>query len=128
MNMTTRLMCCTCWTLALMLSACSGKDEILLSDYNTNCATDAECVAIQIGKYVGCACGYSCTWGAVNRADYPTYKDDVANIKCKSYESVCAGCVQTPTAYCTAGTCVVGSPPVNNDAGLADSEAGAGSD
>jgi hypothetical protein len=114
------------WSLALslgalmILSQCGGKDSISLSDYNTRCRVDSDCVVISTGSHCPCA---NCGDAAINRADYGKYQEDSAKIDDNCTEKAhCADCPGPPPAYCSAGVCALGA--ITYDAGAGGSDTG----
>lgn len=88
------------WAAALCLSGC-GSTTVNLSDYNTSCTVDADCMAVTVGDVCGCSCGNA----AINRSDAARYRSDysLARSHCTGPECL-ADCI-VPKVTCSTGIC-----------------------
>lgn len=84
----------------LLVAGC-GNTTVSLTDYNTSCTADADCMAVTVGSVCGCSCGNA----AINRTDAVRYHSDhtAARSHCSGPE--CLADCAAPKLSCSSGTC-----------------------
>src|SRR5262245_17102942 len=92
--------------LALVLVACLTDTTINLSDFDTSCVQDQDCVTVQVGDICGCDCGNA----AINAKDLLAYRAELAETGSHCTVKSFCECQGSPSAVCTAGRCVFVPP------------------
>lgn len=88
------------WLLAPCLLVVACGSTIDASSYDTSCAVDADCIAVQVGDICSC----TCQLGAINQKEWGNYVAQRERIgQCRDACGVCPHEV----AYCSAGTCAL---------------------
>jgi hypothetical protein len=85
---------------ALLLPGC-GITTVSLSDYNTSCSVDTDCMAVAVGEVCGCACANA----AINRSDSSRYLSDFSAARSHCSGPECRADCAAPKLSCSAGTC-----------------------
>ena len=85
-------------TMVLSLASAGCDTEIAVTDYDTTCSVDADCVAVTIGDLCKC----SCEAGAINKKDQASYDEDRLTIACAA---VCSPCPPYADPVCRGGIC-----------------------
>lgn len=81
-------------------TACSN--EMDASDYDQDCASDDDCVAV----FVGDVCDCSCDVGAINKRDQGRYDEEKPECNAGCGGSVCGPC-PSPIVVCEAARCAI---------------------
>jgi hypothetical protein len=94
--------------LLALLAACSGSEILSVSNYDTSCKQDSDCVAVFVGQYGCCRCPNA----AIDASDEAQYQADVA-AAASQYgvcDVACPACPDAVVAACVAGKCGVTEP------------------
>src|ERR1051325_1974274 len=84
---------------AFAVAACSGA-ALTLSDYDTACQEDVDCVGVYIGDCSSCMCPNA----AIAKTDLPKYEGDARALDCGSAQN--CDCALVDVA-CQHGVCQV---------------------
>jgi hypothetical protein len=98
---------CLSFAVLVALAACGSSDTSLgIAGFDTSCAQDTDCVAVQSGDLCGCDCGNA----AINKVDLASYQIQAAAAQshCGSAVMGC-DCAYAP-AVCTQGQCALSAP------------------
>lgn len=87
----------------LALSHCAPTSIITVTDYDQSCEVATDCVLIKAGEACG-ACGPNV---AINKGDLASYEDDLANLACEDFYTLCPAGIPDIKPACTEGRCDV---------------------
>jgi hypothetical protein len=85
----------------LALAACAADTTIALTEFDTTCAKDQDCVNVQVGDICGCDCGNA----AINTKDLAAYQAELANKGMHCNTKVFCDCAVPASPVCTQGRC-----------------------
>jgi hypothetical protein len=90
-----------------MLGLLACPTNVPLSDFNTSCVHDTDCVLVFVGDACGCDCGVN---AAINVAEQGAYESEFAarrnHCQSKSFcECVFLADAGSPSAVCVQGQC-----------------------
>ena len=88
------------------LAACAQDTTILLSDFDTSCAKDQDCIVVQTGNICGCDCGNS----AINVKGSAAYQSEFDDKGTHCTAKTFCGCSDFPSAVCRQGQCAFVAP------------------
>jgi hypothetical protein len=89
----------------LALGACDTT-SVPLSDFDTSCKKDQDCIVVQVGDACGCGCGNA----AINVDSQAEYNSVYADRRSHCLQVVDCDCAATLAPVCTQGQCVFKGP------------------
>jgi hypothetical protein len=101
-------------------SSSGGASHVIrASDYDTHCATAADCAVVSDGDLCGCP---GCGTAAINKADVSRFESDAQNLRsqCAAPQQACPASCFYSEATCSAGACGVCHLPGCTDGGVPD--------
>jgi hypothetical protein len=88
------------------LLGCGAKDRVSVSDYDTSCTVDADCVLIRVGA---CSehCGLPMDYVTINVRDEERWRRDYDALDCGRGDWNCAAPPAPAALVCDGGTCAM---------------------
>jgi hypothetical protein len=97
------------WLLLPLLALAGCNDGVSttlqLSNYETTCSTEADCIAAFVGDPCETTC--QCPNAALNQADFPREQSDLMAVTalCATPPATCTMACPSPAPTCTKGVC-----------------------